>query len=394
MAELPELLDPYYDEQHRCHLWFDSGIESPPSFLLKTPKFHWHLDERFVPLLRDTGLLPFARMLSTPTSFTLDASLLTALVDRWRPETHTFHFRWGEMTVTLQDVAMLTGLPISGEAVVPGPKRADWREYISARFEQQIPSTENGRPQRGVPLSWLKRFSICPEDADDEGVRTHLLAYLLFLFGWFLFPTSHGTIVYPSYIHLAEALADAQVGDAPQYSWGSAVLCATYRGLCDAVTHKTSRAVLNVCHTLLQLWSWEHFPVGRPRITHPIHPYPPGQSPVDGPTMGTRWTCANRLRWARTLAARCYPQYHEEFEMLDERAVIWFPWTTDHLYSVAPLGLSVQCSRDMELWMTTCHLVFTHMVEQYAPQRVMRQFGRYQTVPPPASRPLPRKIHE
>ena len=29
-------------------------------------------------------------------SFKHDAGLLTAFLDRWRPETHTFHFRFGE----------------------------------------------------------------------------------------------------------------------------------------------------------------------------------------------------------------------------------------------------------------------------------------------------------
>ena len=44
----------------------------------------------------------------------LDRSLLTALVDRWRPKTHMFHLPCGEMTPTLQDVAYLLGLPIVG----------------------------------------------------------------------------------------------------------------------------------------------------------------------------------------------------------------------------------------------------------------------------------------
>jgi hypothetical protein len=42
----------------------------------------------------------------------MNAAALTALVDRWRPETHTFHLRAGEMTSTLQDVSMILGLPI------------------------------------------------------------------------------------------------------------------------------------------------------------------------------------------------------------------------------------------------------------------------------------------
>ncbi|KAH9611096.1 hypothetical protein KSS87_010230 [Heliosperma pusillum] len=47
----------------------------------------------------------------------LDADLITALVERWRQETHTFHLPFGEATVTLQDVAMLFGLRISGRPV-------------------------------------------------------------------------------------------------------------------------------------------------------------------------------------------------------------------------------------------------------------------------------------
>ena len=51
--------------------------------------------------------------------FSYDRSLLTCLVDRWRPETHTFHFPWGEMAPTLQDVSYLLGLPLAGAAIGP-----------------------------------------------------------------------------------------------------------------------------------------------------------------------------------------------------------------------------------------------------------------------------------
>ena len=41
-----------------------------------------------------------------------------ALVERWRPETNTFHFPRGEATITLEDVALLLGLRCTGEVVI------------------------------------------------------------------------------------------------------------------------------------------------------------------------------------------------------------------------------------------------------------------------------------
>ncbi|KAL4364941.1 hypothetical protein AHAS_Ahas07G0056400 [Arachis hypogaea] len=43
--------------------------------------------------------------------------LLAALVERWRPETRTFILLVGEVTVTLEDIAHIFGLPIDGEPV-------------------------------------------------------------------------------------------------------------------------------------------------------------------------------------------------------------------------------------------------------------------------------------
>ena len=76
------------------------------------------VDPRFYHPLARAGLLPFALMMDgapleggdhTPLP-PVEASLLSALVDRWRPETHTFHMPFGEIMVTLKDVAMITGV--------------------------------------------------------------------------------------------------------------------------------------------------------------------------------------------------------------------------------------------------------------------------------------------
>jgi hypothetical protein len=98
-----------------------------------------HLDAHFYGPLVRAGLLSFALMMegtnqedgSTTPMPRLDETLLTCLVDRWRPKMHTFHLPFGEMTVTLKDVAMLTGLPIRGRLVVFCRRtRAQWQQYL------------------------------------------------------------------------------------------------------------------------------------------------------------------------------------------------------------------------------------------------------------------------
>lgn len=48
----------------------------------------------------------------------LDHHLLTVLVERWLPQTNTFHFAVGEMTVMLQDVVMILGVRIDGPLII------------------------------------------------------------------------------------------------------------------------------------------------------------------------------------------------------------------------------------------------------------------------------------
>ena len=102
--------------------------------------------------LREFGLLTLA-LLVEGGPVQLDQSLLTALVDRWRPETHTFHLPCGEMTPTLQDVAYLLGLPIVGEVVGPRVVAASWKDDLEARFalvdrvKKQVRSTRTHEQQ-------------------------------------------------------------------------------------------------------------------------------------------------------------------------------------------------------------------------------------------------------
>ena len=118
-----------------------------------------------------------------------------------------------------------------------------------------------------------------------------LEAYILWLLGKVMFTENHVTTISARYIPIAMEIANATNAEMiTQRSWGSAVLAATHRGMCKGCQLKAPRSSLLGCPLLLQLWSWERFPIGRPdvQVDEGYRLAAPADADgIDKPTFGT-----------------------------------------------------------------------------------------------------------
>ncbi|KAA3473978.1 serine/threonine-protein phosphatase 7 long form-like protein isoform X2 [Gossypium australe] len=94
--------------------------------------------------LQDARFLHAFRMLG---SCKLDPILISALVERWRPETHTYYLLCGECTITLEDVALRLDLPMVGPIVmgVLNKFQGGWidMKWLENNFKNLPPNTTN-----------------------------------------------------------------------------------------------------------------------------------------------------------------------------------------------------------------------------------------------------------
>lgn len=188
-------------------------------------------------------------------AISLDNPLISALVERWRRETNTFHFTVGEMTVTLQDVAFLLGLAIDGMPVI-----GITYTTCGTVCEKYLGKAPDSTYASGgmVKLSWLKEFfSQCPENATIEEIERHTRAYLLYLVGSTIFSTTTGNKVPVMYLPLFENFENAG-----RYAWGAAALAFLYRALGNASVR--SQSTICGCLTLLQVIHFSDVPFSYP----------------------------------------------------------------------------------------------------------------------------------
>ncbi|RYQ85495.1 hypothetical protein Ahy_B10g105064 [Arachis hypogaea] len=153
-------------------------------------------------------------------------ALVNALIERWHPDTHTFHLSIGECVVTLEDVALILGLPTDGLPVTG---------MTMTSFE-------------ALEAECLHQFGVAPRKSDCRGCCTKLT--------WLRNLKEN--------FQLTDEISIQSIG---QYNWGSACLAHLYRALCRASRFDCKK--IDGPLTLLLGWAWIRLPYLSPLPREP-----------------------------------------------------------------------------------------------------------------------------
>ncbi|XP_074352188.1 serine/threonine-protein phosphatase 7 long form homolog [Apium graveolens] len=348
-------------DEHRSQLVWDGKITRGHLRLRSNFKSYWDKVARFPPPsaviegIRNAG---FFGVYHTAT-MKHDAGLITAFVDRWRPETHTFHLRFGEATVTVEDVYYILGLHSTGRPVILAGEVAN--TALVHELLGVAPDSETVIAKGLLHIPWLvDHFGTCDRLKEATGdvyeieLLYHIRAHLLLIIGS-LFPNSSGNRI-P--IRLLPYLRD--LDEVRTYSWGSACLAFLYSRLCSASIGDV--AELSGSMTLLQVWIYEHCTGLAPRQRdHHIMQHP------------------RALRWMVPLNAVDVPTHsvrgaRYELDFMNEASFKWRPYLDS-----APDAMMIP-DHDLALMTAPCPLIYMETVEWCYTDRVTRQFGFLQTI--------------
>ncbi|KAI8573113.1 hypothetical protein RHMOL_Rhmol01G0253200 [Rhododendron molle] len=301
--------------------------------------------------VRASGLLPLAEITYKYSNYVL----VSAFVERWHPETNSFHFQFGEMSITLDNVPYLIGVPVKGLAV---HAEVHGKEDCVALLRRWLGVTKRKAKAAvccgGVTFDWLwNTFHELEDDATDYKVDYCVRAYLLYLLGTTLFVDKTGIRVNVSYLALLSDLSLVSM-----YGWGVEALGFLYRQL-----GRASR-----CHvkgmggygTLLEAWIQEHFPM----FQHAMNPNYTEDLP-----RAAHWQSRRETKSATTV------RYREMLDDVQATQVMFDPYR-----ECRPVVADI-------VFYTGC-ICCMNVVEPYLPDRVLRQFGLMQFIPGPPLAPL------
>ena len=202
----------------------------------------------------------------------LDHSLISAFIERWQPDTNSFHMPFGEMTIMLHDVWHILRLPVEGEILSGNPSSAQLQGVCMDLLQVSRAELLQYHWDGGAVLVQSVE-NYCGASGMDE---TQAIGWMWLLLGSTLFVDKSGNRIKPSILHEMQN----GVEGLDKYSWGTGTLAHLYRQL-GMASRGDSKSVCG-CLTLLQAWIYEYFPCFRPSGS---------PAPIeDNAPMASRWT--------------------------------------------------------------------------------------------------------
>ncbi|KAL4315036.1 hypothetical protein AHAS_Ahas15G0144900 [Arachis hypogaea] len=127
--------------------------------------------------------------------------------ERWRPETYTYVLQVGEVTVTLEDVAHIFGLPIDGEVV------SGWTDSNHDFLVSQSIATFGSEPvvssssKSYIKLAWVHRIRDAEPLNTLDSIHRYVRCQIFYLMGSTLFADKSIAYAHAKWSHSARSTA-------------------------------------------------------------------------------------------------------------------------------------------------------------------------------------------
>ncbi|GJU32380.1 aminotransferase-like mobile domain-containing protein [Tanacetum coccineum] len=281
-----------------------------------------------------------------------DDDLILQFAKKWCDETNTFVFKWGEVTITLQDMMVVGGYSVLGQSVFNlADTEIDESKAIIAKLNETRVEMKRSSYTKAEQSGWMKMFK-------DSGSEIEHEAFLVLWLSRFVFPSSYSTVS-TNVSAIAVCLSRGiKLALAPS------VLASIYKDLSflkyTLKNDDQNDVIVWAPLQLLQVWIWERFKI---------------LSPNCGDSSGPRFA-----RWEKKklsvenvdcgLGDFCWQPYAED--------------SYDNLGSWAAVGDWVD--EELESWVRFIRVselvgIDGKCIQQYLPHRVAMQFGMNQDVP-------------
>lgn len=300
-----------------------------------------------------------------------EPSSILAAASFWCESTNTFLFPWSEATITLEDVMILGGFPVTGE---PLKKREPFEGYLQEMEKAMIAEHRKFNKtkwRKADQTLWTRQFM------EREGDELEHVGFLSLWLSRYVFPRHPDGIVGQYVIPIAVRLSRGL-----RISIATAVLASLYRDLRilkdylhqNGGGQEASQLVLWAPFSILQMWLWERFVALRPETLNYVN---------SGEPRAARWhDSTKKLELSFVISV---------FELPD--SFQWRPyaisldsWRMPSFYKELGEWICSRGSDDDEFGsfarcLRPCELVGLDCIEQYLPHWVAMQFGLDQDIP-------------